>query len=130
MDRDRWAVIESLYHAVLAKEPSERSSYLAAACAGDPILQSEVESLLAYADRPLLSSNQRFEIAKLLGKTPGIPTSDTLTSSPDNEGNARLNVRPPGNVWVDDGIDHCTSGGTELVGEGAAAPPPALPATI
>ena len=66
MDAQRWAVMESLYHAALAKEPSERSSYLAAACAEDPTLRSEIESLLAFTDVPLLSPEQRSQMAKLL----------------------------------------------------------------
>jgi hypothetical protein len=57
MDAQRWAVIESVYHAALGKEPGERSSYLAATCAEDPTLRSEVESLLGYADAEL--SRQR-----------------------------------------------------------------------
>ena len=35
MDAQRWAMIESVYHAVLAKNPEERSSYLNEACAED-----------------------------------------------------------------------------------------------
>jgi tetratricopeptide (TPR) repeat protein/predicted Ser/Thr protein kinase len=65
MDPQRWAVIEPLYHAALAKEPGERSSYLASACAEDPELQSEIESLLACADVELTSPAQRSEVAKL-----------------------------------------------------------------
>ena len=41
MDPQRWAEIEPLYHAALAKEPAERSSYLEAACAEDPALRKE-----------------------------------------------------------------------------------------
>ena len=51
MDPQRWAMIESLYHAALGKEPGERSSYLVAACAEDPTLQSEIESLLGLCRR-------------------------------------------------------------------------------
>jgi hypothetical protein len=32
MDPQRWEKIESLYHAALAMEPSERSVYLSDAC--------------------------------------------------------------------------------------------------
>lgn len=55
MDPHRWARIESLYHAALTKEPAERPRYLAAACAQDPGLQHEVESLLGCIDIPLVS---------------------------------------------------------------------------
>ena len=49
MDSTRRAAIENLYHAALAKEPAGRQEFLASACAGDPELRSEVESLLAGA---------------------------------------------------------------------------------
>ena len=53
MDSQRWAAIESLYREALAKEPGERSSFLAIACPDDLRLRQEVESLLAYADATL-----------------------------------------------------------------------------
>src|SRR6516165_6742917 len=46
MDPERWARIESLYHAALAKEPGDRQEYLAAACEREPDLRREEESLL------------------------------------------------------------------------------------
>src|SRR5829696_3808479 len=45
---DRWRQIESLYHAALERQPALRPAFLADACAGDPSLKSEVESLLAH----------------------------------------------------------------------------------
>jgi Tol biopolymer transport system component len=44
---DRWRQVEDLCHAVLSRPAAERTSFLSAACAGDPALQQEVESLLA-----------------------------------------------------------------------------------
>jgi len=44
---DRWRQVEDLCHAVLTRPPDERTSFLAAACAGDRDLQHDVESLLA-----------------------------------------------------------------------------------
>src|SRR5215831_16048338 len=76
MDAQRWAVIESLYHAVLAKEPGERSSYLAAACADDPTLRSEIESLLAYADTQQMSPAELAKMAEFLAKIAGISPAD------------------------------------------------------
>ena len=55
MDPQRWSKIESLYHAALAKEPRDRSAYLDTACAEDPELRREVESLLGCADAELVS---------------------------------------------------------------------------
>jgi serine/threonine-protein kinase len=55
MDRQRWARIESLYHAALEKEPSKRPAYLKAECGDEPGLRREVESLLGCADTELRS---------------------------------------------------------------------------
>src|SRR6516164_3659318 len=55
MDPQRWSKIESLYHAALAKDLGDRSAYLHTACAEDPELRGEVESLLGCADAELVS---------------------------------------------------------------------------
>jgi serine/threonine protein kinase len=55
VDPQRWAKIESLYHAALAKDRGERSAYLATECAQDAELRGEVESLLGCADAELVS---------------------------------------------------------------------------
>jgi serine/threonine protein kinase len=55
MEPQRWARIESLYHAALAKAPGERPDYIAAACAAEPDLRREVESLLGFANAELPS---------------------------------------------------------------------------
>ena len=52
MDAQRWARIESLYHAAMAKAPGERGDYLAEACAHEPDVRREVESLLLGASEP------------------------------------------------------------------------------
>jgi serine/threonine protein kinase len=53
MEPQRWAKIEALYYAALARQPDERSAYLAEACAEEPELRREIESLLACADGEL-----------------------------------------------------------------------------
>jgi len=62
VDPQRWSKIESLYHAALAKDRGERSAYLDTACAEDPELRREVESLLGCADaelvRPVADGNR------------------------------------------------------------------------
>jgi hypothetical protein len=50
MDPRRWARIESLYHAALAKTPDERPRYLVAVCAEEPEILREVDLLLDCAD--------------------------------------------------------------------------------
>ncbi len=86
MDAQRWALIEPLYHAALALEPGERSSYLEAACAEDPALRSEVESLLAYADAHLTSPALHSELAMLwdasAGKSTGTGVSSRAVDAP------------------------------------------------
>ena len=47
MDSARWQQIEQIYHSALEMPPSERGRYVRQACAADPSLLEEVESLLA-----------------------------------------------------------------------------------
>lgn len=51
MQAERWEQIDRLFDAVLEREPAERASFLANACAGDDELRREVESLLAAHER-------------------------------------------------------------------------------
>ena len=46
MTPDRWAVVKKVVEAALDRAESERSDFLAAACASDPVLRAEVEALL------------------------------------------------------------------------------------
>ena len=50
MERERWLKIERLYHEARERQASERSQFLAEACAGDESLRREVESLLAQGE--------------------------------------------------------------------------------
>jgi serine/threonine protein kinase/tetratricopeptide (TPR) repeat protein len=52
MDPDRWQDIERIYLSALQCEANERSCFVEQTCAADPELQSEVESLLKYAEHP------------------------------------------------------------------------------
>ena len=47
MTSDRWRQIEGLCQAALEHAADERAAFVAKACAGDAVLQREVESLLA-----------------------------------------------------------------------------------
>lgn len=51
MTPERWQQVESLFQSAFEREPGQRAAFLAAACAGDSSLQSEVESLLAADER-------------------------------------------------------------------------------
>src|SRR5262249_60798400 len=46
MDPERWRAIEQIFHAALERRQDERAKFLDSACAGDPELRGEVESLL------------------------------------------------------------------------------------
>jgi serine/threonine protein kinase len=48
INKDRWAKVESIYHAALAHEPEERAAFVSNECAGDQELESEVGSLLQF----------------------------------------------------------------------------------
>ena len=52
MERERWLKIERLYDAALESDASQRSQFLAEACAGDESLRREVEALLAEEEGP------------------------------------------------------------------------------
>ena len=47
MNADRWRQIEDCYHAAMERPAPDRDAFLAQACAADPELRREVESLLA-----------------------------------------------------------------------------------
>ena len=49
MTPKRWRQVKELLHAALTRGESDRTAFLAGACAGDETLQREVESLLAQA---------------------------------------------------------------------------------
>jgi len=51
MEPERWQKVEAIYHAALEREEGERAAFLEEACAGDPALRDELESLLAYRTR-------------------------------------------------------------------------------
>jgi len=48
MQSERWNKVEELYHSALEQDEARRGEFLQKACAGDPELLREVESLLAY----------------------------------------------------------------------------------
>jgi hypothetical protein len=48
VNADRWRQVENCYHAAMERPVPERGAFLAQACANDPVLRREVESLLAH----------------------------------------------------------------------------------
>jgi hypothetical protein len=46
-----WSVVDELLQDALARAPEERSDFLAGACAGNPALRLEVESLIAHHEQ-------------------------------------------------------------------------------
>lgn len=68
MTPERWRQIEEVLRAALDRDPAERASLLDSACAGDPGLREEVESLLASAQptQRFLGSNVFKDAAPLI----------------------------------------------------------------
>ena len=52
MNPDRWQQISQVFQAALARDAQQRTRFLDDACAGDPALRREVESLLGHRDNP------------------------------------------------------------------------------
>ncbi|HJX92209.1 MAG TPA: hypothetical protein VJ372_17030, partial [Pyrinomonadaceae bacterium] len=48
MTPERWQQVNELFTAVIELEPAKRVAFLDQACAEDPILRREVESLISY----------------------------------------------------------------------------------
>ena len=82
MQADLWKKVEELYQAALAQPPEQRAAFLAQACADDPQLRGEVQSLLdqqadSFLESAPLSAVKalsagaklgNFEIVELLGR--------------------------------------------------------------
>lgn len=51
MQPERWQQIDNLFHLALAQDPNRRVTFLVQKCAGDDILRTEVEALLASHDQ-------------------------------------------------------------------------------
>src|SRR5260221_906249 len=51
MERDRWLLVERLYHAALDRTKGEQEIFLKEACKNDEELRHEVESLLGYQQK-------------------------------------------------------------------------------
>src|SRR5215831_11268520 len=63
MEPERLREIERLYHAALEREESQRTAFLEKACAGDPSLRREVESLLAHDAAATFMDSPAIEVA-------------------------------------------------------------------
>jgi serine/threonine protein kinase len=82
MDKDRWRLIESTYHAALEREGEARSAFLNEACANDDDLRSEVEALIDQ-DRPGSSfmESPAFEVAARKIRNDSLGQKDSTTSN-------------------------------------------------
>ena len=68
VDPERWARINELFHAARERAPESRGPFLDEACADDPSLKTEVESLLTAHDRASRFERPAYEAApELLG---------------------------------------------------------------
>src|SRR5215204_6122909 len=69
MTPERWREVERVLQAALERDPAGRADFLERACAGDPGLREEVESLLLSAEpaRSFLGENAIEDVTLLLG---------------------------------------------------------------
>src|SRR5213594_4657863 len=51
MTPERWQQLKQIFQSALERNPAERSAFLSQACADDPALRSQVESLIASHDQ-------------------------------------------------------------------------------
>ena len=51
MTPERWQQLKQIFQSALERKPAERSAFLSQACAGDPALRGEVESLISSHDQ-------------------------------------------------------------------------------
>src|SRR6266850_2531862 len=51
MTPERWLQLKQIFQSALERNPAERSAFLSQACADDPALRSEVESLISSHDQ-------------------------------------------------------------------------------
>ena len=90
MPPERWAAVESIYHAALERAPAERSRWLQLACGDDASLREEVESLLACANATLSNPAARPEMAKLWEHIAGNPDAPLTPALPPTIGRYRI----------------------------------------
>ncbi len=51
MTPERWLQLKQIFQSALERNPAERSAFLSQACADDPALRNEVESLISSHDQ-------------------------------------------------------------------------------
>ena len=72
MEPQRWKEIDQVLAAALERDPADRPAFLDQACAGDPQLRAEVESLLSahQAAGSFIDGSASDVAASWLGKNP------------------------------------------------------------
>jgi len=90
--RERWQQLEQLYHAALERDPTQRSSFLNHACAGDEALRREIESLLSYesASQPFLQTAPGEFAAAFLAGAGSFPADNLARPVPSSIGSYRI----------------------------------------
>ena len=75
LDAGRWAMLETLLHDALNREPSARATFLVSACP-DPAMRSEVEELLrAHEQTGMLDVLSERVMTPLLASNDPTPTT-------------------------------------------------------
>jgi serine/threonine protein kinase/tetratricopeptide (TPR) repeat protein len=83
MNPERWARIEGLFQAALERSPGERAVFLKEACADDPALRQEVESLIASHEQagPFLAASAFAAAGQLLAENEDQPMPEQRLGS-------------------------------------------------
>ena len=86
MNPEQWKRVKTIVQEALERSPSERTSYLDAACGSDASLRREVESLLDFDKRGLLDKPAAAALAELqetVDRTPAGKASDSQLGAGD-----------------------------------------------
>lgn len=84
MKPERWLQIDQMLEAALEREPDERASFLAVACADDESLRLEVESLLRFdeAAESFIEDPPTALVAEVIAEQPAQAITQQLTDAP------------------------------------------------
>jgi hypothetical protein len=84
MDKERWLLIDSTFHAALGHEGAARSTFLDEACANDEELRGEVEALISH-DYPASSFIESLAVeiaARKMANDSFDPEQSQISNSP------------------------------------------------
>ena len=75
MTPERWQQLKQIFQSALERNPAERDAFLSQACADDPVLRSEIESIRGVKAGPMLRTLLSHKLVRVTGRAdvPGRP---------------------------------------------------------